>query len=288
MTEPGSSPGPGLDADRAARSRWPARLVAVVLVAAGRRRSRCTSTGSGDRRLVADGPLGAAPQRPPRTPSAATERRIPARSARRRSTACCGTRAGGAATTTRPPGWPPSTRARRRSAAAQQAVFANLVKLPLTRVALHLLRPGPGAVRRAPGRARAGRLGGRASTSATGSGRPTAPTCTAPSRSRWCDRVGRLAGRGGHRRLTGATSTEIWDLGPLTVQSGRHSVVIGLGLGESLKRYVERRRTRPSTGSVRSGARPGRSGSWCSSRRRRPRWASCSAAARPASPRSPP
>jgi hypothetical protein len=118
--------------------------------------------------------------------------------------------------------------------AAQQAVFANLVKLPLTR--WHYTYSGPGPVLADNRQSALGvdawvadvdlgyRLGPADRTDVQ-----TVESLTVVHRAHgWL-----IAGD-----TDGANDTQIWDLGPLTVQSGQHSVVVGLGSATSLKGYV--------------------------------------------------
>jgi hypothetical protein len=118
--------------------------------------------------------------------------------------------------------------------AAQQAVFANLAKLPLSRWHYTYSAPGPSlsAERQAALGADAWvadvhlgyRLGSADRTDVLSSESLTL-----------VDRSGSWFVAGDS---DGTTNTEIWDLGPLTVLSGNHSVVVGIGSAASLKGYV--------------------------------------------------
>ena len=116
----------------------------------------------------------------------------------------------------------------------QQAQFANLAKLPLSRWRYSVVGPGAqlSAVRQAA-------LGPDAWIAQVDLGyRLGAADRTDVHSTEYLT----LVQRSGAWLVTGdrdaKSSTEIWDLGPLTVQKGKSSVVIGLGPASALTGYV--------------------------------------------------
>jgi hypothetical protein len=230
VTEPGSQQGPGLTPVRR-----PLALLGGVLVAgaiAGIVAIGLHLNGSGDRSGPPPGSLVTSSGGPSATGTPTTQDPDAAREAALSKLLDARQHA---VLDHDPAGWLATVDASEPAfRAAQQAVFANLVKLPLSR--WHYTYSAPGLALPADRQAALGAdawvadvdLGyrlGAADRSDVHSGE----SLTLVDRSgTWL-----LAGDS-----DGPTDSEIWDLGPLTVLPGDHSVVIGIGSVSSLKSYV--------------------------------------------------
>jgi hypothetical protein len=117
---------------------------------------------------------------------------------------------------------------------AQQAEFANLVKLPITRWTYTYDGPGPqlSSARRAA-------LGAGAWVADVGLGYRFGAADRSDVHSTEALTIARAGGRWVVAGNTdGATDTEVWDLAPLTVVHGRRSVVIGVGAASTLRPFA--------------------------------------------------
>ena len=124
--------------------------------------------------------------------------------------------------------------AQRTFRAKQQAQFANLVRLPLSRWTYAVVGPGP-----ALSAARQAELGADAWVAQVDLGyRFGAADRTDVHSSEYLTMVDRDGTWQVASDSDAHSATEIWDLGPLTVLTGRSSVIIGLGPRASLTAYV--------------------------------------------------
>ena len=118
--------------------------------------------------------------------------------------------------------------------AAQQAEFANLVKLPITRWTYTYDGPGPQL-----SSARRSALGADAWVADVGLGYRFGAADRSDVHSTEALTLTRAGGRWMVAGNTdGATDTEVWDLAPLTVVDGRRSVVIGVGAASALRPFA--------------------------------------------------